>query len=271
MAVTFDDLPGSPKAMTQILEVLETHGVPRVVGFVNGVRVERTPSLDVTLEAWLAQGHPLGNHTYTHPEMSEIGVELFIADIDRNDAFLRQLGVGLESTRYFRYPYLHQGFDAASTAAVREHLLEADYEVAEVTVDFYDWAFEPAYARCVGKGQEAAVESLERAYLDAADVALGWHQAALRQAYGRPIPHVLLLHGTDFTARMLDSLLTAYEGRGVEWISLEQALADPAYTDHEPPPKTYGDTLVEQEIRTRGVSHPPWFRHPVPLLEAVCP
>ncbi len=39
MAVTFDDLPGSPKAMTQILEVLETHGVPRVVGFVNGVRV----------------------------------------------------------------------------------------------------------------------------------------------------------------------------------------------------------------------------------------
>ena len=58
------------------------------------------------------------------------------------------------SWRSFRYPYLRQGFDAASTSAVREFLDARGYQIAEVSIDFWDWAYQEPYVRCVEAGAE---------------------------------------------------------------------------------------------------------------------
>jgi peptidoglycan/xylan/chitin deacetylase (PgdA/CDA1 family) len=281
MAITVDDLPTHgplPRGVTrtsvhaQLVEAFARHGVPEVRGYVIGERALASADHRESLKLWLDAGHPLGNHTWSHPNMEEIGVDAYLADIDRNESVLAELtgDASGASWRSFRYPYLRQGFDEASSLRVREHLAQGGYQIAEVSIDFWDWDYQAPYVRCLGKKSESGIAALRRTYLERATEMLDWHRAAALDAFGRPIAHVLLLHGGVFTAEMIDELLEAYEARGVVWVSLDEALADPVYRDVPLPARTHGDVLVEQAVTSLGAEHPPWTRHPGALLGEVC-
>ncbi|MCA9711341.1 MAG: polysaccharide deacetylase family protein, partial [Myxococcales bacterium] len=281
VAITVDDLPRHgplPRGTTraglhaQLLAAFERHAVPRVHGFVIGQHATSSPDHREALERWVAAGHPLGNHTWSHPNMEEIGVDAYLADIDRAEPVLAELtgDAAGDGWRMFRYPYLRQGIDRESSDRVRAHLAERGYQIAEVSIDFWDWDYQAPYARCLEARSTQGVEALRRTYLQRAVRMLEWHRAAARMAFGRPIAHVLLLHAGAFTAEMLEELLGAYEARGVEWVTLQEALADPVYRDVPLPPKTHGDVIVEQAITSLGVEHPPWPLHPGDLLHALC-
>lgn len=277
VAVTVDDLPRHgplPPGVTRadvherLLAAFEEHDVPRVYGFVNATHVERDPTLEPVLRAWTEAGHPLGNHTYSHADLASVGTAAYLEDIARNEPFLRRLSPS--APKMFRYPYLLEGVDAESMTSIATHLSEAGYQIAEVTIDFYDWAFNAPYARCLEQGRTEAVEALERMFLAHAVHVLEWSDAAAIQMHGRRIPHVLLLHAGAFDASMVERLLLAYESRGVHWIPLEEALDDPAYVR---PPVRDGrmqGTLLELVIEAPDLEHPPWPLHPAPLLEALC-
>ena len=104
VAVTVDDLPRhGPEAPGQdrlalhraLLEALSRHGVPRVYGFVNAGRVQ--PGDRAALEAWVAAGYPLGNHTARHPDIGKVGIEAYLADVDAGEPLLAELlGPGQE-------------------------------------------------------------------------------------------------------------------------------------------------------------------------------
>jgi peptidoglycan/xylan/chitin deacetylase (PgdA/CDA1 family) len=281
MAITVDDLPAHgplPRGRTRvdvhqkILDAFARHGVPEVRGYVIGQDALSKPDHEAALRLWLDAGHPLGNHTWSHPNMEEIGVDAYLADIDRNESVLATLTgdpTGA-SWRSFRYPYLRQGFDEASSRRVREHLAAGDYQIAEVSIDFWDWDYQAPYVRCLAERSDVGLDALRKTYIDRAIQMLEWHRAAALDAFGRPMAHVLLLHGGVFTADMIEELLTAYEGRGVVWVTLDEALADPVYRDVPLPPRTHGDVIVEQAVTSLGVDHPPWPRHPGALLGALC-
>ena len=171
VAITVDDLPVHgplPEGTTRLriherlLEAFAAHRVPAVYGFVNAGRAGDDPALLEALDAWVAAGHPVGNHTYAHPVMDDVGVEAFIQDIDANEAILRRLMDRRPESewKWFRYPFLKQGFDDESTSKIRSHLKASGYRVAEVTIDFYDWAWNAPYARCKAQGNDAAIEAL---------------------------------------------------------------------------------------------------------------
>jgi peptidoglycan-N-acetylglucosamine deacetylase len=282
IAITVDDLPRHgplPPGVTRaqvhakLLAAFERHGVPEVRGFVIGEHATDSEDHREALRLWTAAGHPLGNHTWSHPNMEEIGVEAYLRDIDRNEAVLAELtgDPSGERWRSFRYPYLRQGFDEASSSRVRAHLAERGYQIAEVSIDFWDWDYQAPYVRCLAAGSEAGVAALRTTYRQRAIEMLAWHRAAAIQAFDRPIAHVLLLHAGVFTSEMIDALLTAYEERGVIWVTLDEALADPIYAEVPLPPRTHGDVIVEQAITSMGVPHPPWSSHPAALLGALCP
>ena len=85
------------------------HHVPRVYGFVNSGRAE--PGDRAALQAWVAAGYPLGNHTAHHPSLGTVGIEAYLADVDAGEPLLAELlGPGQERVwKVFRYPYLWQG------------------------------------------------------------------------------------------------------------------------------------------------------------------
>lgn len=255
----------------RMLDAFATHGVPRVYGFVNAARTEDDADAQAALEAWTAAGHPLGNHTSSHVRMAEVGLAAYLAEIEANDAALSTWMPDPPSRRVFRYPYLYEGYDPAATAAVREHLTAGGYRIAQVTIDFYDWAFNAPYVRCLQLGDEEAIAALRSTFVQHAVRMLQWSDAAARQIWGRSVSHVLLLHIGAFDAEMIDEVLTAYERLGVEWITLEEALADPIYADLPTAPKVTQGTLIESFIEARAVEHPPWPEHPEALLSVVCP
>lgn len=290
MAITVDDLPTHgplPRGVARadvharLLDAFARHGVPEVRGYVIGEHALDSADHRKALQLWLDAGHPLGNHTWSHPNMEEIGVDAYLAEIDRNESVLAELtgdATGA-SWRSFRYPYLRQGFDELSSRRVRDHLAQGGYQIAEVSIDFWDWDYQAPYVRCLDaqsksaasrQAAELGLAALRRTYLERATEMLDWHRAAALDAFGRPISHVLLLHGGVFTAEMIDELLDAYEARGVVWVTLDEALADPVYRDVPLPPRTHGDVLVEQAVISLGVEHPPWTRHPGALLGALC-
>jgi peptidoglycan-N-acetylglucosamine deacetylase len=283
VAVTFDDLPAHGPLQPhqtradvhrQILDTLAAHRVPSVYGFINGSTSERSSDGRQVLEQWRDAGHPLGNHTWAHEDVGEVGAAAFIQGIDRNDALLAELMGDDErarrSRRVFRYPYLRQGRDRATLDEVRLHLERNGYRLAEVTIDFGDWAYNAPFVRCTAAAASKAIQVLRWNYVRRGVEYLQWSEAASRTIYGRSIPHVLLLHTGTFDAVVLDELLGAYEEEGVRWVPLDEVLADAAYQEDVRVPSPFGGTLLEQRIERDQPATPPYHIQSESLLEHVC-
>jgi hypothetical protein len=92
--------------------------------------------------------------------------------------------------------------------------------------------------------------------------------AAARELLGHSMRHILLLHAADFTSVMIDPLIRAYQKRGVRFISLDDAMADPAY-QAQPQVVPYGNFMwrLRKARGTRSrVAVPPQDT----LLDLVC-
>jgi peptidoglycan-N-acetylglucosamine deacetylase len=273
VAVTIDDIPGNeiatpawPKTrvMGELIATLRRRGVPGPLGFANGIYAAGDADSARALQSWSEAGFELGNHSYSHLSPNQLDVEAFLADVARNEAVLP---AAFGAQRYFRFPYLERGGTPERRAALRRALHAQGYRIADVSIDFADWAFTGAYARCAD--DEAALTVLRDAYLEHALAALYSAQEGALALFGRAIPHVLLLHAIVPTARNLDTLLDAYEQAGVELIPAREALEDPAY--REDPELDHGDTNVIAEAMRRQAAPPRSF---VPraqgLLELAC-
>jgi len=117
VAITFDDLPLNgtlPHGVNEVaiaratLDILKRERVLEVFGFINAKKLEGNPDGERALQLWIAAGQRLGNHAYSHPDLSKTDAGLFTADIERNEAVLRRLSAK-QDWRWFRYPFLHEG------------------------------------------------------------------------------------------------------------------------------------------------------------------
>ena len=267
LAITIDDLPTHgplPPGITrlavadQIIEVLRRHGIRDAVGFVNGGQIADTPEHGTILEHWIAAGFRLGNHTFGHVDLHRIGPDGFLADIERNEPVIGRYG-GTEPDRLFRYPYLHEGATPIERDAVRHALRERRYQIVPATVDFYDWAWNDVYARCAGN--PGAAEALTRAFREVALRALDWSEETADALVRRPIKQILLLHVSALVALTLDDLLSAYEARGVRFISVRDALEDPVYGIDPKVTWRGQENFLTQLLRATGRPRP---RPPLP-------
>ena len=99
VALTFDDGP-SPPYTDQLLDVLAKHNV-KATFFMIGNRIEKHPE---TVRSVMAEGHQVGNHSYSHPLLGFLPPNSVRREIERTDKLLRQVGVTGEIV--FRAPVL---------------------------------------------------------------------------------------------------------------------------------------------------------------------
>ncbi len=171
---------------------------------------------------------------------------------------------------WLRYPYLNEGDTLEKHREVRTWLKDNHYQVAEVTMDFDDWAWNDPYTRCTAKHDTDALQQLHDTYLSTADQFITYYRAISKAVYGRCIPLILLLHVGAFDARMLPELLTLYRTRGFTFVTLPQAAADPIYAEDSDIAYTNGDTLTEQLAFKRGIPRPHHQGKPTALLQSLC-
>jgi peptidoglycan/xylan/chitin deacetylase (PgdA/CDA1 family) len=97
VALTFDDGP-DPRFTPRVLAILKKYNV-HATFFVVGENAERYPEL---LKKELAEGHTLGNHTYTHPTMTSVSPAQAHLELSKCNAVIEHI-TGI-SPRLFRPP-----------------------------------------------------------------------------------------------------------------------------------------------------------------------
>jgi len=98
VALTFDDGP-DPNFTPAILDKLAKYGV-KATFFLLGENAEKWPDMARRI---VAEGHVIGNHTYSHPKSAGLSMEEFKHEIGKSDELLKTLA-GYRP-RFFRPPY----------------------------------------------------------------------------------------------------------------------------------------------------------------------
>ena len=253
IAFTVDDLPSHgdlPPGVTRqqvaqsFLDTFKREHLPPVYGFVNGVRKEQGPSALPVLQLWHNAGEPLGNHTWAHTSINDQTPEQFQADVDKNDAFLKQVDP-TGDIKWLRFPFLDEGDTVEKRRAVRAGLQQRGYRIAEVSMDFEDYAWNNPYARCAAKNDTVAVQWLHDSYLQVADQYIDTFRHLSQDLFHRDVPYVLLMHIGAFDAKMLPELIALYRKRGFTFVSMTQALADPGYAEDPDLGDKFGGSQLE--------------------------
>jgi peptidoglycan/xylan/chitin deacetylase (PgdA/CDA1 family) len=247
LVVTVDDLPGAEpgtdhaasdlkqlqRINRMIPAILKAHHVP-AVGFVNEWKLQIPSERDARaalLADWLGAGLSLGNHTYSHPDFNVVPLAQFEDETIRGEVVTRALMTARGQTiKYFRHPFLNTGPTLESRASFESFLKARGYQVAPVTFDCADWMFNDILGRAIEKKDKKLAEKTKLEYLEYMDTVFTYFEGLTRNLFGRDIPQILLTHDSELNVETFEALLSRIEQRGYKFVSLEEALADPAYS-----------------------------------------
>lgn len=169
-----------------ILDELEKHNV-KAAFFVVGNYLETSPDL---VKRMVEEGHIVGNHTYHHPDMSQISDPAsFQEEITSLEKKYQEI-TGLVMQKFYRPP---QGKYSESNLKMAQEL---GYQTVFWSLAYVDW------------------------YVD--------QQPTQEEAYAKLLPRihpgaVVLLHSTSKTnAEILDDLLTKWEQEGYTFGTLNE-------------------------------------------------
>lgn len=231
IAITIDDLPlvaskmdtpGNQQRATErfskIIEALTENKVP-ATGFVIAGAIAKGQW--AFLEQFRNAGFMLGNHTYSHYNLNQMNADKYIADIDRADKILTPL---LTEPKYFRYPYLAEG-NKNSKPKILNYLAQKHYEIAPVTIDSKDFRFNEELYHIPFRQREGYIGKIKARYL-----AYIWQQTlnAEKRANGQPVKQILLIHANLLNSYVLGDIIQMYKQNGYTFISLTEALKNPA-------------------------------------------
>ena len=198
LCLTFDDGPDR-RYTPGILDVLKSHGV-HATFFIIGANADQNIGL---IKREYAEGHDIGNHTYTHPNIALVSPERAALELSTTQRIIENaLGV---STTLFRPPY-----NADSQPQTPEEIIpvlraqQAGYVTVGERIDPRDWEKDIT-----------------------ADAIVSEIQSELEQ--DNP-GHVILLHdaGGDRSATVaaLPRILESMQARGYRFVALSELLGE---------------------------------------------
>jgi peptidoglycan-N-acetylglucosamine deacetylase len=278
VALTFDDLPAAgslPVGLNRsilasaLVSLLKSNQMEGTYGFVNAAKLENDPDAQKALHIWVDAGMNIGSHTWSHISLTDNSAADFEHEIAQNEPALEQYANGRD-WHWFRYPFLWEGDTLEKRWAVRSYLKAHGYKTAQVTLDFEDYAWNDAYARCVAKQDDGAIAWLRQSYLETAAEYIKLGREEERIAFGHEIPNVMLLHATAFTTLMLPQLIDQLHKEGFEFSTLPQVERDPAYAQDPDAALKYGGTLPDQFMDSNKLPYPPVKPKPFDKLKALC-
>lgn len=252
IAITFDDAPnpgtflsGEDRA-THLLAGLRDAGVPRVAFFANSVRMDGEGSR--RLRRYAEAGHLIANHTHSHLDLNKVSARAFLIDVVEADRRLSDLP---NFTRWFRFPYLHEGQTSHKRDLVRRGLEDLGYLNAYITVNTYDWHLDVLFQRALAAG--ARFNAFRTTYLSTTVDAARYYDDLAFDMMKRSPAHVLLLHENDLNAFYIMELIHSLRGAGWQIISPEEAYEDPLVryvspNARESNPGRLGEMAIDQAI-----------------------
>ena len=266
IAFTFDDVPRragaflTPDERTKrLIATLRRSDVKQAAFFLNpGNIAADDTTATARIDAYVAAGHVIANHSATHPSLSKVSTEAFLADVDRAEAWI---AARRGHRAWLRYPFLDEGrSDKAKRDAVRSGLATRGIRNAYVTIDGYDWDLEGRAVAAVAAGKRIDRKALRDLYIETQVGAAEYYDALAVRAAGRSPMHVILLHETDLAALYLGDLVKALRAKAWTIATMDEAYADPIAVEatRYDTPSAQG-RLTEMLAWQKGLPAPRWY------------
>jgi len=264
VAVTVDDLPfvayGLPleavrKLSRELVASLAARKVP-AVAFVNEDRLFVRGEVDeriALLTEWLDAGMELGNHTFGHVGFTATPLPKMKDAVVQGEVVTRGLLARRGKTlRWFRHPFTQTGPTKEAKDAFETFLAERGYTVAPFSIEHEDWVFASADAKLAAERDEAGRTRLLEAYLENFEARVAFYEERSRALFGREIPQIHLAHANALNARAMPYLLERLERRGYAFVTLDEALADPAWKSPDGYVGKWGPSWLHRFAAARG-------------------
>lgn len=275
IAITIDDLPFTASTQKtleektvltkQLLASLKKHNI-EAVGFVNEKKLLVEGEVDghiAILEQWLEAGMELGNHTFDHSGMNKTSLDEMKESVIKGRVVSDWLSKKYNKPyRYFRHPFTQTGNSIEEKEAFEDFLKQQGLEVAPFTIEHTDYLFSCAYDR--SRESEENIAQIKKDYLLHLGDALDAFETMSEELFDRQIPQIWLIHANTINAETLDQQLDLFKARGYEFITLEQAMKDPAYQIGTAPSKRFGPSWLmrwakqlKKKLSVYGQPEPP--------------
>lgn len=278
VAMTVDDLPlasGIPlpqkaaeakrakQVNKAILGAFNRHHVP-ATGFVIEQSVEGL-GLSVSreiLKQWTQPGFDLGNHLYSHPDVNTLSVAQMEGEIMRGEStFAPLLKDRGHTPEFLRFPYNHTGDTKEKHDAIAALMSAHGYRLAPCTIDNTDYEFNLTYTLAIARQDKPTAAKVRADYIAYTAAEIDWYTALDKQVFGYEPPHVMLLHDSPLNADTVEEVLALFEERGYRFVSLAEALKDPAYALPETYITRYGPMwgyrwAQEKHVKVDGRNEP---------------
>ena len=236
VAITIDDLPrggdGGPtdpaavRSMSaQLLQPFRVQKIP-VTGFVNAARWKGDDAgLSEILNLWLDAGAELGNHSFSHPDINSVSLDVYLADILKGEPAIRSCSrLAASSCSITGTRICTRVRPQRSSLACRRSSTSMAIVVAPVTIDDADYMFAAAYMMPEFR------ERARREYVPYMESVVTFFEQRSIEVTGHEVAQILLIHASQLNAELMPDLLRMFRRRGYEFVSLSQALKDPAYS-----------------------------------------
>jgi peptidoglycan/xylan/chitin deacetylase (PgdA/CDA1 family) len=233
IALSFDDIPRfqggfmTPDERTvKLIAGLREAGVGQAAFFVTSGNLEDDYGAngETRIRAYIAAGHVIANHSYSHSHLSDNTIADYIADLDKTEAWLE----GRPGRRpWYRFPYLDEGRDVERRDALRAALRERGLSNGYVTVDMWDWAIDDLASKAVRENRAIDREALREFYVETIVRGADFFDRTARATLGRSPAHVLLLHETDLNALFIADVVAALRADGWTIVPIDEAYRDP--------------------------------------------
>ncbi len=243
VCISIDDLPVVNYGVTdsayqknvfnKILYSLKKNEVP-AIGFVNEVKLFNNSDViqyqvDL-LKSWVSSGFELGNHSFSHRDYNNVPFHLYTEDIIKGETITKKiLSDQNRQIKYFRHPYLHVGNAKVKADSLNDFLNKHNYLTAPVTIDNEDYIFALAYTRAKQKNDTTLMNKIGREYIAYMDKKIKYYEKQSNHLFGRHISQVLLIHASLLNSDYLNSLIALYKANNYIFVSMDNALKDPAY------------------------------------------
>ena len=190
VCLTFDDGP-HPANDTSLMDLFKAEGATATF-FVIGKHVERHPDV---VRRMAAEGHDVGNHTWSHPHLSKLETKAEVAqEIDQGHEIIEK--ILHQPCIYFRAPFFE--FDDRAWAVIAGY----HYLSFNSSVTTRDWASDVT--------AEEIIEQTSKA--EAGDI--------------------ILMHSFQKqTVKAMPTILVALKAKGLRCVSLSELLASKKNTD----------------------------------------
>ena len=267
IALSFDDVPRARGAFftpdertRRIIRELWKADAPQAVFFVVPGQLGHGDGYggQLRIQAYVDAGHAIANHSNSHPRLSTMTAEAYLADIDKAGVWLKDRGA---YRPWFRFPFLDEGgTDKAKRDAVRAGLAARGLRNAYVTAESSDWHLENLTREAVQAKKKVNRKALGALYVTWHVEAANFADAMMQRVTGRQPVQMLLLHETDLAALYIGDLVRALRKDGWTVVDADIAYVDPIGELMPDTPAANG-TLTEALAWQAGVPAPRWYRY----------